>query len=153
MYSEPLGYFITFTVHGTWLHGDQRGSFQNNGRFIPPDQKLFQTNQEKLKYPAVLLSTEQREIVANTFQEECHFRQWILHVQNVRTNHVHLVITAKETKPEKVMSSLKARATRILREAGLWKPDRKLWTEHGSTIYLFNEDSFHGACHYVSECQ
>jgi hypothetical protein len=30
----PLAYFITFRTHGTWLHGDQRGSVDRHGRNV-----------------------------------------------------------------------------------------------------------------------
>ena len=30
----PLAYLITWTTYGTWLHGDDRGSFDHNGDFI-----------------------------------------------------------------------------------------------------------------------
>jgi hypothetical protein len=26
MYSDPSAYLLTWTCHGTWLHGDERGS-------------------------------------------------------------------------------------------------------------------------------
>lgn len=31
---QPLAYFITFRTHGTWLHGDQRGSVDRHGRNV-----------------------------------------------------------------------------------------------------------------------
>jgi hypothetical protein len=42
-----------------------------------------------------------------------------LHALNVRTNHVHTVVTASR-KPEQVLNGLKANATRQLRNEGLW---------------------------------
>ncbi|MBY0309383.1 MAG: hypothetical protein K2Q09_11625 [Phycisphaerales bacterium] len=45
MYSTPLAYLLTWTCHGTWLHGDDRGSIDDfNNRFgapvLPPSPTL-----------------------------------------------------------------------------------------------------------------
>jgi hypothetical protein len=42
----PLAYFITFTCHGTWLHGDERGSVDRGHNapgtpFLPPDEPRY----------------------------------------------------------------------------------------------------------------
>jgi hypothetical protein len=54
---------------------------------------------------------------------------------------------------DKAMSELKARATRALRKAGLFTTDTTIWTKHGSTRHLHNEESRLRAMQYVIECQ
>jgi REP element-mobilizing transposase RayT len=153
MYNTPLGYFITFTVRNSWLHGDERGSYRRGGEFIPPSPDWIRMDLSNVKEPPLLLSPEQRSVVAAAIEEICEFRGWMLYEQNVRTNHVHIVVAAKDVKPEKVMKDIKARATLRLREAGLLQKDLKPWTEHGSTLYLFTEQALTGACQYVREGQ
>jgi len=153
LFSDPLGYFITFTVRNSWLRGDERGSYCKGGEFIPPSPDWVRMDLSNVKEPPLLLSPEQRKIVAAAIQEVCEFRGWTLYEQNVRTNHVHVVIAAKEVKPEKIMNDIKARATLRLREAGLLQKDLKPWTRHGSTVYLFTEQALAGACRYVREDQ
>jgi len=67
---------------------------------------------------------------------------------NVRTNHIHAVITA-ECKPEKVLAALKANATRKLREAGYWNSYDSPWADHGSTRYLWRDEDVVNAIAYV----
>jgi REP element-mobilizing transposase RayT len=50
---------------------------------------------------------------------------------NVRTNHVHTVVTANR-KSELVLTAFKANATRQLREDGLWPHEFSPWARKGS---------------------
>ena len=74
---------------------------------------------------------------------------------HVRSNHVHVVITAPSVRPEKVVADLKAWSSRRLREAFLSETDeyeyadRDRWTQHGSTKYLWNDEALAGAIEYV----
>lgn len=77
---------------------------------------------------------------------------WGLYAVNVGTNHVHVVVRAEET-PEKVMNLFKIWASRRVREANLLEPDQKLWTRHGSTRYLRDEQDVVDAVSYVLEGQ
>ena len=52
-------------------------------------------------------------------------------------------------KPEHVMDSFKAYATRKLREADLLCQGVKLWARHGSTPYLWTEEEVQRAIDYV----
>lgn len=88
----------------------------------------------------------------DTIERVCLHRNWTLATLNVRTNHVHLVVTA-DLRPEYVMRSLKSWATRDLVSAGLLEPGTTLWTRHGSTRYLWNAASFEAACAYVRDGQ
>lgn len=118
----PLAYLITFTCYGTWLHGDERGSVdRKHNEYQAP---LLETNTRRknhetnaLKSPPVFLNERMREIVSRTVEEVCVHRRWTLHEQNVRTNHVHVVVSG-EIDPDKIMKDLKAYATRRLAEAG-----------------------------------
>jgi REP element-mobilizing transposase RayT len=67
---------------------------------------------------------------------------------NVRTNHIHTVVSAP-CKPDKVLSALKANATRKLREAGCWTSSDSPWTDKGSKRYLWTEQDLINAIDYV----
>ena len=120
----PLAYFISFRSYGTWLHGDQRGSidrFHNRyGDPSLPSNDLWQRhNCKQLKSDPFILNGKARGAVERAIRETCSIRNWQLHALNVRTNHVHTVVTASR-KPEQVLNGLKANATRQLRNEGLW---------------------------------
>ena len=67
---------------------------------------------------------------------------------NVRTNHVHAVVSANK-KPDAVLRALKANATRVMREAGLWTSDLSPWEFRGSKKYLWDEKQLADAIAYV----
>ena len=141
--SQSLAYFITFHTHGSWLHGETKGSVDRNHNrygtaFIPTDPQRRNDAAQRMRHNPVILNADQREIIHRTIEEVCQHRDWHPHAVHVRTNHIHAVITAP-IPPEKVMNDLKAWCTRRLREAGLHGQDKKLWSEHGSTHYLWTE--------------
>ena len=155
--SEPLAYFITFPTYGTWLHGDARGSVDRAHNvpgtpLLDPDQRRQQRDAARLKHPPVILDVKRRRVVHRTIVEVCAHRNWTLHAVHVRTNHVHVVISAEET-PEQVMNALKSWATRRLVEAGMLPAGTKAWVRHGSTRYLWKADQVTSACQYVCEGQ
>jgi len=117
-----LGYFITFRCYGTWLHGDRRGSVDRQHRayrspLLERDQERERREVEALKHSAVLLDERRRMIVELTIREVAEHRTWIVYALAVRSNHVHVVVTAEIT-PENVMNSFKSWATRRMVEAG-----------------------------------
>lgn len=152
--STPMAYLITFRCYGTWLHGDERGSmdrkFHNRYRspMITPDPNLIASRERLLKSPPFLLGPREREIVEAAIKETCHFRGYLLHAHNIRTEHAHAVI-GNSGKPERIMSALKANATRALRSAGLLGSEDPAWSRHGSTKYLWTEADITNAVDYV----
>jgi hypothetical protein len=108
----PQGYLISFRGYGTWLHGDSRGSVDRfHNRYgsprIPPNQRWKEHNRKLLRQPPVTLRSRQRAIIREAIRETCKIRKWDLWTTNIRTNHVHSVVTAN-CKPEKVLAALKA---------------------------------------------
>lgn len=89
---------------------------------------------------AVALDGDRRAVVRATIIEVCRHRGRFLHALHVRTNHVRAVVTAA-CLPEKVMNDLKAWCTRRLREAQKLGTNEVAWSRHGSTLYLWSEES------------
>ncbi len=149
----PLGYLITFRGYGTWLHGDARGSVDRFHRtygtpVLPPSQQRKRYEKRLLKQEAVTLDSRQRAAVESGIRETCTIRHWSLWAFNIRTNHVHAVVSAN-CKPEVILSALKANATRSMREAGCWNSDRSPWVYRGSKRYLWTEKELLDAIAYV----
>ena len=150
---SPLAYFLTFTVHGTWLHGDERGSVDRwtnelGSPRLDPDPSRYRYEQYGSRAGVPLLTTLMRECVSTAIAAGCAHRGWALHAQNVRTNHVHLVVSGNEA-PERIMTSLKAYATRDLVRANLVRPRARVWTRHGSTRYVWDEEALGVVVEYV----
>ena len=150
----PLGYLITFRCYGTWLHGDERGSYRRSSRVIsgvlriPPRPGLKRAESQQLKHRAVRLNRRQRLMVEQAVREVCLHRSYRLRAINVRTNHVHSVVSALSD-PEPILDAFKSYSTRALREAGLLSASVKPWARHGSTIYLWKERDVEKAVEYV----
>jgi REP element-mobilizing transposase RayT len=89
-----------------------------------------------------------RTSVTTAIREHCSYREWNLGEMSVRTEHVHLVVSAPAA-PERVMNALKSHATRRLHNEGLLPNDIKAWSRHGSTKYLWDERAVEDASTYV----
>jgi REP element-mobilizing transposase RayT len=149
----PIAYLITFRGYGTWLHGDARGSVDRFHRvygtpMLPPNRQRKRREQNLLVQQPVTLNARQRRAIQNGIRETCTIRKWRLWAFNIRTNHVHSVVSAR-CKPEPVLSALKANATRSMREAGCWHNDRSPWVFRGSKRYLWTETQLLAAIAYV----
>ena len=132
----PLAYFISFRTYGSWLHGDQRGSidrFHNQYRspYIPANERWRTYNERRLKAKPLILRAKERTSVKAAIRETCKIRKWSLLALNVRTNHVHSVVSANR-RSDLVLNAFKANATRQLREDGLWIHPFSPWADKGS---------------------
>jgi REP element-mobilizing transposase RayT len=148
----PLGYLITFRSYGTWLHG-RGGSvdrFHNTYGTpkLPANQKRKQYNQRLLKQPPVKLSAARRAAILEAVKETCEIRKWDLWASNIRSNHVHTVVSAN-CKPDRILNALKANATRKMRETGCWSSEKSPWVYRGSKRYLWRGKDLDNAIAYV----
>jgi len=149
----PLAYLITFRCYGTWLHGDERGSidrFHNRYQspYISQNERWRQHNTRQLKSESVSLNATQRQSVGTAIRETSALRNWLLRAINVRTNHVHVVVSIGNTKPSRALNAFKANATRQMRRDGCWSQPHS-WADKGSARHLWNERSIEQAVEYV----
>ncbi len=149
----PLGYLITFRTYGTWLHGDKRGSVdRHHNRYGAPlirqNENWLRHNKHKLKHEPVKLNKKQRALIKSSIEETCELRGWRLYITNVRTNHVHSVVTAA-CGPSRILNAMKSNATRELREARQWSRSDSPWADRGSKRYLWTEAHLMKAIDYV----
>ena len=106
----------------------------------------------RMKREPVQLTPARRAAVEDGVRETCEKRSWVVQAINVRTNHVHIVVTAVG-KPEPAMNAFKANATRRMIESRVWQHGINPWSRHGSTRYLWTEESVARAIDYVINCQ
>jgi REP element-mobilizing transposase RayT len=116
-------------------------------RLMPnPSRQRFERS--LMKTPPVKLTAKRREAVYRGIRETCKIRNWDLLALNVRSNHVHSVVTAN-CSSKKVRAALKANSTRTMREAGCWKSDRSPWSGGGSRRFIWTEEQLTEAIDYV----
>jgi REP element-mobilizing transposase RayT len=152
----PVPYLITFRTYATWFHGDERGSVDRDHNMVgtpvlPPDPARAATEARAAGVP-VELDREMRAQVEQQIREVAEYRCWTIHALNVRSNHVHVVVTADRS-PERVMNELKSWCTRRLTKAGRVAHGSRVWSRHGSTRYLNTEHSIARAIEYVRDEQ
>ena len=148
-----LAYFITFSTYGTWLHGTAKAEGSVDRHHNTFGEPLIGNNPALTKYelcrmkaPPFSLDATQREITRDSIIAICQEKIWRLLALHVRTNHVHLVVSA-DREPGRLMSDIKARASRDLNGFNLKTSIR--WTRHGSTRHLFDEASVSAAIAYT----
>jgi len=151
---ESSVYLITFATYGSHLPGDNAIVDRNHNVPGAPYAELYEgrLNRSKrlMRYLPYLLDERRRRIVLAALQEVCQFRDWSLMAAHVRTNHVHVVLDST-AKPEQVISTFKAYASRALNR--IEPTSRRHWARHGSTRYLWNHKAISAAIAYVVEGQ
>ncbi len=152
-YNPPIAYFLTWTTYGTRLAGDHRGSVDkehaiHGSPFLPPNFRYENLRRHQLSEEPLLLDAPMRGTVHRAIENHAKVRGWHLHAQNVRTNHVHIVVSAAMT-PGRMLAQFKAYATRALREQNLIGERKHVWTEDGSKKWLFTDAHVADCCNYV----
>jgi REP element-mobilizing transposase RayT len=155
---QPIAHLITFTTYGTRLHGDERGTVDDaHNNYGEPlratDDALRRHREQLLKHAPVLITPKMRRVIRMTVGEVCDTRGWLQHALNIRTNHVHAVVSFRGAKAMKGMGDFKAYSTRNLRKERLIAEDLKVWTAGGSARPIFDDDGLWRAVDYVENEQ
>ena len=153
MNDEPIAFFITWTVYGTFLQGDSRWWRKRDSGEQPPQPLLERWHRDRLNHDVLLLSHEHRKVVAAEVTYHCQRRGWKLWGVNARTNHVHVVVTAAGYTGDKVRDQLKANCTRGIREIDRQFVDRPVWTTKGDVEFVKTENDLEKVIEYVAEAQ
>jgi len=149
----PVAFLITFRCYGTWLHGDPRGSVDRFHNIygtpkLGPERARVKYERKLMTRPLGRLNAKQRAAAERGVKEACEKRGWQLWVVNARTNHVHSVVTAN-CNSKKVRSTLKAYATKAMRESGCWRSAATPWARKGGRTHLWTDKELQAAIDYV----
>ena len=150
---RAVTYLITFSCYGCHLHGSGSGSVDRNHRLhatplVEADVMRATAARNRMDQSPDYLDRMRRDAVLEAMWQVCAHRGWSLLAAHVRTTHVHAVVEA-EALPERVMSDFKVYASRRLNQMGLDEPDRKRWTRHGSTRWLWKPEHLSAAIQSV----
>jgi len=153
MDDQPLAYFITFTVYGTFLQGDTRlwrSRLKGSQTYQP---LLEEWHRDRLKHDVILLSQQQRSAVENEIARLCHYRKWTLWKANARSNHVHVIVSASEFTGARVRDQMKANCTRVLRQGWPVFMNRSVWTVGGDWQCVNSEEELEQVILYAGDVQ
>ncbi len=106
-----------------------------------------------MKGESVLLAFKDFKSVETAIQQHCQHRGWKLFAVGVRTNHVHVVVGAADTKGQTIRDQLKANCTRELRQQSGPLQAERTWTKGGDCELLAGDDDIVAAVEYVLEAQ
>ncbi len=150
----PLAYLITLRTYGTWLHGEEKLSVDRHGfniyrtprREVNANLKnlMLQTSKQK----PFLFDENCRKNVKSTITEVCENRGYELLAINVRSNHIHAVVSA-QVKPKLIIEAFKSYSTGRLRENLLIGRETKVWARGKSRRYLWKPQHVSLAIEYV----
>lgn len=153
MDDQPLAYFITFTVYGTFLQGDTR-LWRYRRKGSQPYQPLLEDwHRDRLKHDVILLSQQQRSAVENEIARLCEYRTWKLWKASARSNHVHVVVSAPEITGARLRDQMKANCTRVLRQTWTVFKDRPVWSVGGDWQCVNSEDDLEQVILYAGDVQ
>jgi hypothetical protein len=165
-----LCWLLTNTTYGTWLPGDERGSVTSVRDRRPGEAEvsvrvehdrpgeawegslpeLKRSARKLMKGRPIYLDLVQAEIVLVKFQETAAYRGWSLEAVSIMANHYHVVVcAADEWSSDRILSDLKAYATRALNSefgrpaSGTW------WTSKGSKRSMRYDAARANAIQYV----
>jgi len=147
-----LGIHWTATTHGTWLHGDPRGSW-HNGELIGPDPFLEMEAKAIMTAGAVVLSDEERVVVEQTIRETCAEKGHEILEMTVQSTHTHVVFAPMAERIKNVVARLKRRTSMEIlqqrRERGMVDVPRTIWTAKKFVVFITDEIHLQNTKAYV----
>lgn len=154
---EPLGHFLTWVTYGTRLHGDVRGTVDRDHKtygtpYVAHDEVKRSKRIDDLGQQPFLIDPKARGVLVLAIESHADIRKWHIHALNVRTNHIHLVVSGTAA-PSRALNEFKAYCTRHLRSEKLIAADRKVWARGGSTRWLWTSYHLDRACWYTRHAQ
>jgi REP element-mobilizing transposase RayT len=152
-HQTPLAYFITWTIYGVHLQGALTGWRRRREGEKPPQPLLEAWHAERLTHSIVLFNSCERVAVENACRSHSEYRSWKLWAINVRTNHVHVVVSASTHNGTVVRDQLKANCTRQLRVLNKLWGDRPVWAVGGDVQFIWTEEELSTVIDYTQIAQ
>ena len=145
-----LIYFITCTTRGTWLHGNPKGSYDKNGRYIQSDNQLQEYNEQKMNHQPFLLTSDMQSIIRIAVKAFCEKNGWFIHAFSVQSNHFHLAVAASEINVKCLVARLKSNLTMRLRKVNLIDSDCHPWTRLFNSVSITTDKELERVCKYIN---
>lgn len=138
------------TTHGSWLHGDVRGSWKN-GRLVGPDPFLEQAIQARMAHDAVVLNDTEIMCVAATVGQIVIEQRHRAYAATFHATHLHVVFAPLPEDVKTTIARLKKRtADLVLSVRRARGEDRKhLWTQGQFPVFIYDDDHLHNTIEYV----
>jgi REP element-mobilizing transposase RayT len=144
------------TTHGTWLHGDSRGSWRD-GELIGPDPYLLAEARARMTKGAVILTPAERELVAEMFGFTVRQQNHRVLAATVQATHCHLILAPLKENIDNVVARLKYRSASAVLQRRRENPTgtvgpcvpRSLWTGGKFITFIYSHAHLRNAVGYV----
>ncbi|MBQ4080263.1 MAG: hypothetical protein II596_06245, partial [Thermoguttaceae bacterium] len=91
---ERRTFHIIITTYGSRLQGSERGSHRHGTGPVAPSHNLENFHRQIMTDGETVFSSSViRAVVRDAILTTCRERRWLVPALNVRTNHVHILIT------------------------------------------------------------
>ncbi|GAB4127899.1 transposase [Thermopirellula anaerolimosa] len=155
-------WLLTWTVYGTWLPGDPRGSVASVRRgpgsrrerdrygepFEPPMPGLQATSARNQAFSTAALQPDLARPLLEQFRQTAYVRGWRLEAAAIMADHVHVVVgISDDCRPADALRDFKAYGSRELNART--ETVRRWWTRRGSQRLLRDERAVEDAVNYV----
>ena len=147
------------TTHGSWLHGDRRGSWRL-GRLIGADPVLEADAEARMSGDATRLDAANRQSVAAALGEALTEHRQRAFAATVQATHVHVVLAPLREDIRNVIARLKRRATMAVHAnspailAGAFNTGqngRSLWAAGRFYEFIFDDSHLANLIEYVRD--
>lgn len=147
---NTIGIHWIATTHGSWLHGDVRGSWKN-GKLIGPDPFHEKAIQARMAHDAVVLNNVEIITVAARVGGIIREQNHRAYAATFHPTHLHVVFAPLREDVKTVIARLKkCTADVVLAVRRARGDDRKhLWTQGQFPVFIFDRDHLHNAIEYV----
>ena len=147
---ERHTFHVVITPYGSRLQGAERGSHRHGTGPVMPSKGLEDYHRQIMTDGEVVFSSPFiREIVHNSIIKTCAEKRWLVSALNVRTNHVHILISPFANEgPSYVVGVLKSGVVEALSEFPEFR-GRKIWAEKSSVNWIGSARYFQYAYRYI----
>lgn len=147
---ERQTFHVVITPYGSRLQSAERGSHRHGTGPVMPSKGLEEYQQDIMTGGRIVFSSPFiREIVHNSILKTCAEKRWLVSALNVRTNHVHILISPFANEDTSyVVGALKLGVVEALSELPEYR-GQKIWAEKSSVNWIGSARYFQYAYRYI----
>lgn len=148
--ANTLGIHWVATTHGTWLHGDVRGSWKN-GQLAGPDPFLEDTIRVRMARDAVVLNDTEIICIAATVGQIVVEQQHRVYAATFCATHLHVIFAPLSENIKTTIARLKKRTANVILAVRRTRSDNRkhLWTQGQFPVFIYDQQHLNNAIKYV----
>lgn len=149
---NTLGIHWIATTHGSWLHGDARGSWRH-GKLLDPDPFHEDAIRQRMAHDAVVLSPAEITCVASEIGRTLTEHNHRVYAATFHPTHLHIILAPLPEDVRTIIARLKKRSADLILRVRRNRGDHRkhLWTQGRFPVFIFTEDHLHNAIQYVRQ--